>query len=80
VFSDSQQAITYASLGVSLATKSPFRLFMMNEMTPLHPTNRRKLAESITKLVTNGELDQFIGLDHDETPYLGIEGLTIVHV
>lgn len=56
-FSGAEKAMTYAGLGVALASKCPIRVILIDEVL-ISKANKERIGNRLQQLVTDGELDQ----------------------
>jgi hypothetical protein len=62
-FSGTEKAVAYAAISVSLASQSPTKLVMIDELGRLDTESKAKLMGVLAGLVKSGQIDQFIGVD-----------------
>ena len=62
-FSGTEALIGYAGFAVSVASKAPFRLVVMDELNRLTADRKRSLISRILLLIREGVIDQFVGCD-----------------
>lgn len=67
--SGTEQALCFAGISVALAMQSPFRLVMIDEMTRLSDRNKDIVLHRMCKLIDDGVIHQFIGVDTSAKPY-----------
>lgn len=61
-FSGTEKALCYSAIQMALASKSPTKIMMIDELGRLDPTNVDKLIECVAKAVEAKRIDQFIGI------------------
>ena len=59
-FSGAEKAVTQMGLGVALASRSNFRLAVLDEVSRLDNANQSKLFANLNTLIDDGKLDQYI--------------------
>lgn len=62
-FAGAEKRIAYVALQAALATRAPFRLMLLDEMGTIHPNNIGLIADRIARLLSEGRIDQFVGVD-----------------
>ena len=77
-FSGAEKAVTQMGLGVALASRSNFRLAVLDEVSRLDQKNQNQLFLNLSELVDQGRLDQYLGFCI-EAPVL-LENENIVNV
>lgn len=65
-FSGAEKAVTQMALGVALASRSDFKLAILDEVSRLDNENVEKLLSNLNALVDAKELDQYIAFCIDE--------------
>ncbi len=65
-FSGAEKAVTQMALGVALASRSDFKLAILDEVSRLDNENVEKLLSNLNALVDSKELDQYIAFCIDE--------------
>ena len=60
-FSGAEKAVTQMGLGVALASRSNFRLAVLDEISRLDSRNQRQLFLNLNSLLAQDRLDQYIG-------------------
>lgn len=69
LFSGIQQALTYAALSVALASDSPFKLVIVDEVTRFDAKNKALFLAKMNQAVREGVVDQVFLCDTTEAPY-----------
>lgn len=77
-FSGTEQAATYAAMSFALAATSACRIVRVDELGRLDPQNKHRFIERMVKLVTEGKVDQFIGVDTVPVPYSQVDGVNVI--
>lgn len=62
-FSGTERALTYAALSVGLATQSPLKLVILDELGRLDYERKAKLVKRLADLIASGKIDQAILVD-----------------
>lgn len=62
-FSGTEQAAVYAGLSLALCQDAPIRIVIMDELGRLSRESKATLQKCVVKMLRDGDLDQFIGLD-----------------
>lgn len=70
--SGTELAMTFCAVSIALATESPIKLLILDELGRLDPARRLKLANHLCRLVRNGVLDQAILVDTNDQAYASI--------
>lgn len=70
--SGTEKSLIYAALCASLASTSPVRLVMVDELARLDAPNIGKLITACSNAIQAGEIDQFIGIDPRPELYAGV--------
>ena len=65
-FSGAEKAVTQMALGVALASRSDFKLAILDEGSRLDNENVEKLLSNLNALVDSKELDKYIAFCIDE--------------
>ena len=68
-FSGCEKALAFAAMSIALAVDAPIKIVMLDELGRLGRDNVRQLVMLAEKLVDEGVLDQFIGIDTDADRY-----------
>lgn len=68
-FSGCEKALAFAAMSIALAVDAPIKIVMLDELGRLGRDNVRQLVLLVEKLVNEGVLDQFIGIDTDADRY-----------
>ena len=68
-FSGTEKILAYAGLSVALATKTPIRLVIMDELGRVSPAKLPLLVERMVELVRDGVIEQFIGIDASDRAF-----------
>lgn len=71
-----QLATLYAGLGIALSAGSPSRILIMDEMQAFTRSRRRLLLETVRRMIADGEIDQFFGIDLDPVE---ADGVSVIH-
>lgn len=76
-FSGTERALAYAALSVGLATQSPVKLVIFDELGRLSKKNKLKLVCRLAKLIAEKTIDQAVLVDTEPLEELaqGIEGV-----
>lgn len=62
-FSGAEKALCYAAIQAALASLSPFRLMLVDEMNRVHDEYLGKLIDGVDAAVKQKRIDQFVGID-----------------
>lgn len=62
-FSGAEKRLAYVAMQAALASRSPFRLMILDEMGTIDDGNAMKVARRIGEALEAGRLDQFVGVD-----------------
>lgn len=62
-FSGTERALTYAAIQAALTTHATFRLMLVDELGRLDDKSAHGLMAGVDNGITNGVIDQFIGVD-----------------
>lgn len=62
-FSGTEKALTYAAIQAALASNSPIRVMLLDEIGRLDQANAQLLIDAIGLAVQEGRIDQFVGID-----------------
>ena len=62
-FSGTEKALCYAAIQAALASRSPIRIMLLDELGRLDAINAERLVGAIGQAIKDGKLDQFIGID-----------------
>jgi len=62
-FSGSEEMIAFAALSYALASESPLKIILMDELGRLDLEHKRKLMKRMREMVDDGRLHQFCGID-----------------
>ena len=76
-FSGTEEALAYAAFSVAMAMTASFRVVIMDELGRVDRSVRRKVLERMVSLVSQGKIDQFIGID---TTSSDVAGLTLIEL
>jgi len=63
VCSGTEEALAWCALSLSLATKAPLKLVLLDEIGRLDPAHKSQLLERVCDLQAAGELDQVLLVD-----------------
>lgn len=63
VFSGTEKALAYAAIQLALASKSPFRILLLDELGRLDDDNALKVDAAIANALNRGTIEQFVGID-----------------
>ena len=83
MFSGTEEAVVQAAVCLYLAQSSPVKLVLFDELGRLNKDRKLLLIKTVLELINEKVIDQFIGVDVDESPYLscvGKDGFSLVHV
>lgn len=69
VMSGTEQVLVYAAISAALASRSPMRIMVVDEMGRLDAENAAKMIGCVHRALTNGAIDQFVGVDTRTAPY-----------
>jgi DNA repair protein SbcC/Rad50 len=61
-FSGTEKALAYAAISVALAADAPCKIVMIDELGRLDTDNAKRLIERVAELISEGVIDQFIGV------------------
>jgi hypothetical protein len=61
--SGTEKALTYAAIQAALASNSPVRIMLLDELGRLDRDNAELLQEEIDRAITENAIDQFVGID-----------------
>jgi hypothetical protein len=64
-FSGTEQAIAFAALQAALGATAPIKLVVMDELGRIDSKNKNQLLSNIESALSDGVIDQFIGIDTD---------------
>lgn len=64
-FSGAEKAVTQMALGVALASRSSFKLAILDEVSRLDLNNKSELISNLKTLVSEGHIDQWIAFTID---------------
>ena len=67
--SGTEKALVFAAIQTALAIKSPCRVMILDELGRLDNTNVVKVMASVLDAVTDGRLDNFVGIDAGRAPF-----------
>ena len=62
-FSGTEKALTYAAIQAALASKSPVRIMMIDELGRLDTANLTNIEMAAASAIEAGLIDQFLGID-----------------
>lgn len=68
-FSGIQEALAFAGLRLSFAQDAPCKMLVIDELGTFSKKNKGKLLDTLVRLVQNGFLDNFIGMDVSSDDY-----------
>lgn len=71
VFGETYKTLANAGLCLALASTAPVKLVIIDELGRLDVTNKGKLLARVEKLIEEGTIDQFIGIDVADLPLYG---------
>jgi hypothetical protein len=77
-FTGAEQAMAFSAISVALATESPFKLVLLDEMNRIDMANRVALIARIKSIIASGLIDQFIGADCEMSAAYGTTGVTLI--
>lgn len=69
LFSGAEEAVTFAGIALALATQCPLKIMIFDELGRLSQANKGSLIKTVLNLIKAGVIDQFIGVDVDDSPY-----------
>lgn len=69
VMSRTEQTLAYAGFCVALAQDSPLKIVIIDELGVIRDHRKKTVIERMNKLITDGTIDQFIGVDVDGDIY-----------
>lgn len=61
-FSGTEQALAYMAVSAGIASMSPFKLILLDEIARLDIENQDRLISRVNHLVHEGVIDQFVGI------------------
>lgn len=68
-----EQAMMFIAFSRALAIESPYKILVMDEMRGIEDVEKREFMRVILDAVKSGSIDQFIGVDTHEGPYINPE-------
>ncbi len=69
-FSGAERALAYAAVQAALASLSPVKVMLLDELGRLTAKNAERVAERVLTAIDAGWIDQFLGVDPERTaPY-----------
>ena len=62
-FSGAEKRLAYVAIQAALASRSPFRLMLLDELGTVDDVNAMKVARGVAAAIERGTIDQFVGID-----------------
>lgn len=62
-FSGAEKRLAYVAIQAALASRSPFRLMLLDELGTVDDVNAMKVARGVAAAIERGAIDQFVGID-----------------
>ncbi len=79
-FSGTERLIAFAGFATAIATTSPIKLVIMDELGRVEPTLRVAVIKRMKALTEAGVIDQFIGIDASHETKGTWRGLTVIEL